>query len=123
MAKILDRNGIEYIPHVIFEVNGNNGNGRKTREVDFVLKEWIKPYWSSNPIRAIEVKGWLALSDWERRKELEAINISTFIATAPIIDFWDKEGFIEYKIDEIQPIGHFKQNNKNKYQQRMTGRD
>ena len=112
MAKILVRNKIGYAPHVVFEVNGNNGNGRKTREVDFVLDRWVKLYWSSNPIWAIEVKGWLTFRDWERRKELEAINVPTFIATAPIIDFWDKEKFIEYSIDEIQPIGHFRQNNK-----------
>ena len=44
MAEILVRNKIGYTPHVVFEVNGNNGNGGKTREVDFVLDRWIKPY-------------------------------------------------------------------------------
>lgn len=98
MAKILDRNKIPFEPHVIFEVNRNNGNGKiKTREVDFVLLKEVEPYWSSGPIKAIEVKGRLTLGDWERKKELEDRGIFTFIATSAIIYCWDREGFIEPK--------------------------
>ena len=99
MAKILDANKVEFRPHIKFETE----NG-KTREVDFMLKTLVKPVWSSDFIIAIETKGRLDNRDWIRLKELQAIGIPTFIATSCIVDFWQREKFIEYQLYERKSI-------------------
>lgn len=92
MAKVLHKNDVPYQLHKMFEVDGN---GRE-REVDFYLETNIKPYWSTHWINAIEVKGWLEPRDRIRRKELQEIGVPTFIATEPVIRYWEKYGFLEF---------------------------
>ena len=99
MARILDKNKIEFRPHIQFEVE----NG-KIREVDVMLETLIKPIWSSEHILAIEVKGRLDKRDWTRLKELEKIGIPVFIATQPIIEYWERESFLEFRLYERKAL-------------------
>jgi len=89
MAQILDRNKIPFEPHLMVDV----GNGHE-KEIDFYLHRQVRPVWSYKPIRAIEVKGWLSPSDYQRMQLLKKAGYDTFIATPAVVNYWNAYGFI-----------------------------
>jgi len=92
MAAVFKKEGIRYEYGVFFRV----GNGGRQREVDFVLKTPMRPKRCNNgPVKYIEIKGRITPAARKQHNELKEVGVETFIVTENLIDFYEKNGFLE----------------------------
>ena len=92
MAAVFKKEGIRYEYGVFFRVN----KGAKEREVDFVLKTPARPKRCDNgPVKYIEIKGRITSAARKQHDELKGAGVETFIVTAELVEFYEKNGFLE----------------------------
>lgn len=92
MAAVFEKEGIGYRYGVFFRVK----NGDKQREVDFVLKTPVQPKRCDNEaVKYVEIKGRISHAAMKQHNELKDAGVETFIVTEELVDFYEKNGFLE----------------------------
>ncbi len=92
MAAVFQKEGIRYEYSKFFLVK----NGTKQREVDFVLKNSVKPKRCSNgSVKYIEIKSRISRAAMKQHNELKDAGVETFIVTGGLVDFYEENGFLE----------------------------
>lgn len=95
MAAVFEKEGVRYRYGVFFRVK----NGAKEREVDFVLKNPVKPKRCDNgSVKYIEIKGRIGSAARKQHNELKDTGVETFIVTEKLVEFYEKSGFLEENI-------------------------
>ena len=77
-------------------------NGRRTREVDFVLHYPVKAKaCSRNSIQYIEIKRGMNAHAKEQHNDLFRAGIDTFIATVQTVEIWEEFGFLVERLEWV----------------------
>lgn len=92
LARIFDREGIEFKPHVLFEDLRTPDNKVFTYTLDFVFEQPQKFVGIRSVLNGIEVKGVLTRHDIIRIDSLDYFKgIKAWIVGDMMIDFWERE--------------------------------
>ena len=97
-AAILEREGIPFDYGVDYYVR----NGRRTREVDFVLHYPVRAKMCRRAsIQYIEIKRGMNTHAKIQHDDLLTAGIDTFIATVQTIEMWEKVGFLAERLERV----------------------
>lgn len=97
-AALFEREGIPFHYGVDYFVK----NGRRTREVDFVLHYPVRAKMCRRAsIQYIEIKRGMNTHAKEQHDDLLTAGIDTFIATEQTIEIWEEVGFLVERLEWV----------------------
>lgn len=97
-AALFEREGIPFDYGVDYYVR----NGKRTREVDFVLHyPIVAKMCSRKNIQYIEIKEGMNTHAKEQHSDLLTAGINTFIATRVVIEMWENVGLL---VERLEPV-------------------
>ncbi|HZX01031.1 MAG TPA: hypothetical protein VFE87_01395 [Candidatus Paceibacterota bacterium] len=97
-AALFEREGIPFDYGVDYLVR----NGRRTREVDFVLHYPVRAKMClRESLQYIEIKQGMNAHAKIQHDDLLTAGIDTFIATAQTIEMWEKVGFLAERLERV----------------------